>query len=71
MSRTLLAWILGLLGLSAYLALVLWLADWVLTWHWALQIPYFVLAGTLWAWPVRSLMYWAAGRAPPPRRRRR
>ncbi|MDQ1080047.1 DUF2842 domain-containing protein [Pseudoroseomonas cervicalis] len=71
MSRPLIAWIIGILGLVAYLALVLRVGDWVLAQHWAVQIPYFVLAGTLWAWPVRALMYWGAGRTPPPRRRRR
>jgi len=32
----------------------------VLGWHWLLQIPYFVLAGTLWVLPARWLMFWAA-----------
>lgn len=63
MSRALIACLLGLLGLSLYLALVLRLGDWVQTQHWALQVPFYLLAGFVWVFPIRRLMYWAARRS--------
>jgi hypothetical protein len=63
MSRTSLALLAGSVGLLLYLGLVLWVGDWVQRLHWALQVPYFVLAGFVWVFPIRSLIYWAA-RAP-------
>ncbi len=62
MSRTPIAVIGGLLGFFFYVAAVLALGDSVLKLHWALQAVYFVLAGSLWVFPVRWLMLWAAGR---------
>ncbi|MCO6420028.1 DUF2842 domain-containing protein [Siccirubricoccus sp. KC 17139] len=61
MPRILLASLVGLLGFFLYVVLVLQAADWVLQQHWALQVPFFLLAGTLWAWPARWLMFWGAG----------
>jgi hypothetical protein len=29
--------------------------------HWAAQLGYFVVAGSIWVFPVRWLMLWAAG----------
>jgi hypothetical protein len=63
MSRNSLALLAGSVGLLLYLGLVLWVGDWVQHLHWALQVPYFVLAGFVWVFPIRSLIYWAA-RAP-------
>jgi hypothetical protein len=60
MTRTFIAVIGGLLGLAAYVAIVLVLADSVLSWHWSLQALYFVMAGSLWVPPIRWLMLWAA-----------
>jgi len=61
MPRILIASVAGLLGFFAYIVLVLRLADHVLGWHWAVQVPFFVLAGILWAWPAKWLMFWGAG----------
>ncbi|WP_149540772.1 DUF2842 domain-containing protein [Siccirubricoccus phaeus] len=61
MPRILLASLAGLLGFFLYVVLVLQAADWVLSLHWALQIPFFLIAGTAWAWPARWLMFWGAG----------
>lgn len=60
MSRIAIASIAGILGFLLYVAAVLILADLVLQAHWTLQIPYFALAGILWAWPAKWLMFWAA-----------
>lgn len=71
MSRTAIAVPLGLLGFLLYVGAVVALADRVLELHWTVQAVYFVLAGIAWAWPAQRLMYWAARKAPPPRRTRR
>ncbi len=61
MSRKSLALIIGFFGLIAYLVLVLWVGDWVQTLHWAIQVPFYVLAGFVWVFPVKALMLWAVG----------
>ena len=63
MPRILFATILGLAGFLAYLIAAVTLYDVVAARHWAVQAAYFVVAGTLWVVPIRSLMLWAA-RAP-------
>ena len=60
MSRIAIASIAGILGFLLYVAAVMMLADLVLQTHWILQILYFALAGILWAWPAKWLMFWAA-----------
>ncbi len=60
MSRPFLAAIGGVLGFLAYVAAVVVLADHVLAMHWLVQFAYFVVAGTVWAWPARALILWAA-----------
>jgi Protein of unknown function (DUF2842) len=62
MSRPAIAVPLGLLGFFAYIAFAMILADHVLGLHWILQIIYFLLAGTLWAWPAHKLILWAGGK---------
>ena len=59
MSRTSIAILAGLIFLVAYLVGALALADFVVTWHWLLQSVFFVVAGTLWVWPIYRLMVWA------------
>lgn len=61
MSRIPIAIAAGLIGFVAYVAAVIIVADTVQTLHWAIQATYFVLAGTLWALPVRWLMFWSVG----------
>ncbi len=62
MSRVPVAVFAGLLGFCVYLAIVLWLGDWVQHLHWAVQAAYFVVAGSLWVLPIRWLMYWSVHR---------
>lgn len=59
MSRTSVALLAGSIGLLLYLILVLWIGDWVQGLHWAVQLPYYVLAGFVWVFPIRALIYWA------------
>lgn len=61
MSRTAIALPLGLLGFCLYIGMVVALADHVLGLHWALQVPYFLVAGVAWALPAHRLILWAAG----------
>ena len=63
MSRVLIAVPLGLLGFFLYIGVVVALADHVLGLHWALQVPYFLVAGIAWALPAHHLILWA-GRRP-------
>jgi hypothetical protein len=62
MNRAAIAAPLGLLGFLAYLLAVLALADHVLHWHLALQVAFFLVAGTAWAWPAHRLVLWAGRR---------
>lgn len=62
MSRTLIAALVFLAGFTAYVAVVVTLADHVLVLHWVAQAAYFLVAGVAWAWPARALMFWAARR---------
>ena len=61
MSRVPIAIAAGLIGFFGYVAAVIVVADTVQTMHWAVQAVYFVLAGTLWALPIRWLMFWSVG----------
>ena len=61
MSRIAIAVLVGLFGFAAYVALVVALADHVVTQHWALQAVFFLIAGIVWAFPAKWLMFWAAG----------
>lgn len=60
MSRVFFASVIGVLGFLAYLVAAVTLYDAVATLNWALQAAYFVVAGTIWVIPIRSLMLWAA-----------
>ena len=59
MNRAVIAVPLGLTAFLVYLLVVLALADRALEWHWALQVPFFLVAGTAWAWPAHKLVLWA------------
>ncbi|MDB5372195.1 MAG: hypothetical protein JWP04_837 [Belnapia sp.] len=61
MSRIAIAAPLGILGFFAYVALVVALADHVLALHWVVQAVFFLVAGIVWAFPAKWLMFWAAG----------
>jgi hypothetical protein len=51
---------------AVLLVIILWisaatvLADYVRPLYWALQIPYYAIAGFAWVFPVRWLMLWGA-----------
>jgi hypothetical protein len=60
MPRILIATIVGLVGFVAYVVAAVTLADYLSPMHWAVQALFFLVAGTLWVLPIRSLMYWAA-----------
>ena len=65
MSRTTLAVPFGLFGFAAYVAVVVALADHVMQLHWMVQAAFFLVAGIVWAWPAKWLMFWAAGQRQP------
>jgi hypothetical protein len=60
MPRILIATIVGLAGFVAYVVAAVTLADSLSPMHWAVQLVFFLVAGTLWVIPARSLMLWAA-----------
>ena len=60
MSRIPVAILAALVGFTAYVGLTVTLADFVMPLHWSLQTLYFLVAGTAWVFPMRTLMYWAA-----------
>ncbi len=59
MSRPLIATLLGLLGFILYVMAAVTLADRIEP-QWAVQLGYFIIAGTAWVLPARWLMLWAA-----------
>jgi hypothetical protein len=61
MTRIAIAAPVGILGFLLYIGFAVALADHVLQWHWLLQVPYFVVAGIVWVFPAKWLMFWAAG----------
>lgn len=62
MSRSRAALLIGLVGFTSYVLLVLTLGDLVLRMHWIVQLVYFAVAGTIWVWPAKRLIYWGAGK---------
>ena len=60
MPRILAAVLLGLGFFFLYVAAALALADRLGPMQWALQLLYFAVVGTLWVFPIRWLMLWAA-----------
>jgi len=62
MSRSLIAWLIGLFGILTYVVVVMILGDWVLETHWSIQLIYFGLAGIAWVWPAKWLIYWSLKR---------
>ena len=60
MSRVTLAAVIGITGFLLYVMAAVALADHVLQMHWIVQAAYFLVAGIAWAFPARSLMFWAA-----------
>lgn len=60
-SRPVAATLMGLLFVAAYVAVAITLPD-VLPDHWAVQAIYFLVAGVVWVFPVRWLMFWSVGK---------
>ena len=60
MSRTPNAVVRRVLGLILYIMVAVAAADWIGPVHWAAQLGYFMVAGSIWVMPVRWLMLWAA-----------
>jgi hypothetical protein len=61
MPRILIATLAGIVGLALYIMAAVAAADLLGPMHWATQLGYFVVAGSIWVFPVRWLMLWAAG----------
>jgi len=61
MPRPLIASLAGIVFIFAYVAAAISLPD-VLPRHWAFQAVYYLVAGIVWVFPVRWLMYWSVGK---------
>lgn len=64
MSRSLVAFLIGVIGFVFYILAVVALGDFVVLSHWTLQTVYYVIAGIIWVWPAKWLMIWGAGGRP-------
>ncbi len=62
MSRSTTALLIGLIGIAAYVIAVMIIGDIVLHMHWIVQFVYFALAGIVWVFPAKRLIYWSVGR---------
>jgi hypothetical protein len=62
MSRRLLAVLIGFLGMIAYVAIVVALADPLVQAHWLLQVLFYALAGVAWVVPAVWLLRWGTRR---------
>lgn len=60
MSRGKIAFLIGVIGFIAYIAIVVAIGDFFVHRHWALQVLYYVVTGFVWVFPIISLMKWAA-----------
>jgi len=64
MSRSTLAFLIGVVGFVVYILVMVALGDFLVTAHWALQLIYYVVAGIIWVFPARRLMIWGAQARP-------
>ena len=60
MSRSTLAFLIGVVGFVVYILVVVALGDFVVDAHWALQLIYYATAGIIWVFPARRLIIWGA-----------
>ncbi|MEM9809657.1 MAG: DUF2842 domain-containing protein [Pseudomonadota bacterium] len=44
-------------ALTLYMGLVLFVADWIPD-HWALDLLFYMVAGTIWAFPLKPVFAW-------------
>jgi len=57
-TRKLIGMIVLILGLFAYIALVVTVATTWLPGHWAVQLAFYAVAGVAWAVPLKPFMAW-------------
>jgi hypothetical protein len=57
-SRKLIGMLVLILGLFAYIGLVVTVAATWLPGHWAVQVAFFAVAGVAWAVPLKPFMAW-------------
>ena len=62
MSRPKIATAAGLLFITAYVVLVVTVADLFPRAHWVVEALYWLVAGIVWVFPVRWLMLWSVGK---------
>jgi len=62
MSRGPIATVAALLFVLVYVTVAITLPDLVPRLHWSLEALYWLVAGIVWVFPVKWLMYWAAGK---------
>ncbi|MGV6800502.1 MAG: DUF2842 domain-containing protein [bacterium] len=55
--KKLIGLILFLPALAVYIAMVLILSDYVPD-HWLVKLIFYIIAGTVWAFPLKPLMLW-------------
>jgi hypothetical protein len=60
MSRAALAFLIGVVGFIAYIAVIVALGDAVVSRHWLIQLVYYGVAGIAWVVPARWLILWGA-----------
>ena len=60
-SRPFAATVMGLVFFAAYVAVAITLPD-LLPQNWVVQAVYFLVAGVVWVFPIRWLMYWSVGK---------
>ena len=63
MSRSKIALLIGVIGFIAYIAIVVWIGDFFVRQHWAIQAVYYITMGFVWVFPAIRLIKWGA-RAP-------
>jgi hypothetical protein len=59
MSRPTLAFLIGVVGFIAYIAVIVAVGDFVVNRHWLIQLVYYGVAGIVWVIPARWLIVWA------------
>lgn len=59
MSRIAIATIAGLVGMTVYIVAIMLMGDFIHSLHWAIQAIFFAVAGLVWVFPAKALMYWS------------
>lgn len=61
MSRSTLAFLIGVVGFITYIVVVVTIGDFFVQQHWLIQLGYYVTAGIVWVFPAKRLIIWGAG----------